>query len=574
MTTRPPDPGRSGGAASGPAYGPLCDTRHLGNFSQSQRFSKLAARSARGIVSAQHRGAAEVGAAVLAEGGDCIDAAIATSFAMGVVEPWMSGIGGIGTMVLYRADEDRYEVIDFGGRSPAGLKPEDYPLGPPGAVNGLFPWRPVLDDRNLLGPTSVAVPGVVAGMGEAHRRYGRIDWSELVRPAVRLAREGTVVDWFSTLAIAGAAAELRRFPSSADEFLVDGLPPLSEWGVRAITRIVHERLAATLDHIALDGARSFYDGDLARHLADEIQTAGGPLALGDLNAYQPRVGAPLSIPYRDAIIHATPEMTAGPTLAQALRVLGDWTPDLKRPGALPDATAYKAYARALQLAYRQRLGEMGDIDGHRTIGVDALSAGAAAALAATVPDCTTHFNVVDAKGNMVAVTQTLLGIFGSKYVTPDTGILLNNGLMWFDPEPDKPNSLGPDRRCLSNYTPVVAQLGNGRRLALGASGGRRILPAVTQMLSFCIDYGLDLQEAFDLPRIDASEGDVIAIDSRMDPAARAALAVCFDCEVTTLQSWPMKFACPSAVMHADDGKPAANQGATEIFNPWADAVIG
>ena len=579
MTTRPPDPGRSGGAASGPAYGPLCDTRHLGNFSQSQRFGKFAARSARGIVSAQHRGAAEVGAAVLAEGGDCIDAAIATSFALGVVEPWMSGIGGIGTLVLYRADEDRYEVIDFGGRSPGGLNPADYPLGPPETVSGLFPWPRVVDDRNLLGPTSVAVPGVVAGMGEAHRRYGRIDWSELVRPAVHLAREGTVVDWYTTLAIAGAAGELRRFPSSASEFLVDGLPPTSEWSVRAITRIVHERLAATLDHIAVDGARSLYEGDLARHLATEIQAAGGSLSLADLNAYQPRVGAPLAIPYRDAVVHATPEMTAGPTLARTLQALAGWTPEPKRGGAGggsaggagPDAAAYKAYARALQQAYRERLGEMGDVDGRRAIGAQGLGGGAGPG---GVADCTTHFNVVDAKGNMVAVTQTLLGIFGSKFVTPDTGILLNNGLMWFDPEPDRPNSLGPGRRCLSNYTPVVARLGNGRRLALGASGGRRILPAVTQILSFCIDYGLDLQEAFDLPRIDASEGEVVAVDSRMDPATRAALAVCFDCEVTALQSWPMKFACPSAVMHADNGIPAANQGATETFNPWADAVIG
>ncbi len=563
MTTRPPDSNGAGGAATRAATSPLRDTRHLGNFSQSQRITKVAARSARGIVAAQHRGAAEVGATVLAEGGDCIDAAIATSFAMGVVEPWMSGIGGIGTMVLYRADEDRYEVIDFGGRSPAGLSADDYPLGPPETVSGLFPWRRVVEDRNLRGPTSIAVPGVVAGMGEAHRRYGRIDWQALVRPAVHLAREGTIVDWFTTLAIAGAAAELRHYPSSAREFLDDGLPPSAEWGVRAETRLTHERLAATLDRIATEGPRSFYEGDLARHLVEEIRSAGGPLSLEDLARYQPIVSAPLSIPYRQARILATPEMTAGPTLAQVIQELSQWTPNGGRNGSLPDAAAYKAYARALQQAYRQRLGEMGDVDGRRAVGAQWLPS-----------DCTTHFNVVDAKGNMVAVTQTLLAIFGSKFVTPETGVLMNNGLMWFDPIQGGPNSLGPDRRCLSNYTPVLADLGNGRRLALGASGGRRILPAVTQLLSFCIDYGLDLQEAFEVPRIDASEGEVVAVDSRIDAASRAALAVSLDCEVTTLQSMPMKFACPSAVMHSADGKPAANQGATEIFNPWADAIIG
>lgn len=563
MTAKQPISGACLPGAGPLGNGPLGDTRHLGNFSHSQRFAKIAARSARGIVSAQHRGAAEVGAAILAEGGDCIDAAVATSFALGVVEPWMSGIGGIGTMVLYRASEDRYEVIDFGGRSPAGLDPADYPLGPPETVTGLFPWRRVVDDRNLLGATSIAIPGVVAGMGEAHRRYGRIDWAELVRPAACLAREGTPIDWFTTVAIAGAAADLRRFPSSAEEFLDDGLPPSAEWGVRSRTVLVHERLAATLDRIAREGAAGFYEGDLARHLVDEVRAAGGCLSLDDLKHYAPRVSAPLAIPYRDATVYATPELTGGPTLARVLKELATWTPEMGRGGALPDANAYLAYARALIQANRERLGEMGDSDGRRAIGADWLP-----------HDCTTHFSIVDARGNLAAVTQTQLSLFGSKFVTPETGILLNNGLMWFDPEPGKPNSLGPGRRCLSNYTPVVARIGQLRRLALGAAGGRRILPAVAQILSFCIDYGLDLQAAFDLPRIDASEGEIIAVDARLDVDVRQALAMSFDCEQTTLQSFPMKFAGPSAVMHASNGIPATNQGATEIFNPWADSVIG
>jgi gamma-glutamyltranspeptidase/glutathione hydrolase len=563
MTTRPSDPGRGGAAGPVGAFG---GSRHLGNFSHAQTFAKAAARSARGIVSAQHRVAAEVGAAVLAEGGDCMDAVVATSFAIGAVEPWMSGVGGIGTLVHYRADEDRYEVIDFGGSAPAGLDVGDYPLGPPSVSTDLFPWRRVVHDRNLVGATSVAVPGVVAGMGEAHRRYGRIDWAELVRPAVALAREGPVVDWFSAVAIAGAAADLRRFASSAEDFLVDGLPPSPAWSARAPMRMARERYAATLEHIASDGARSFYDGDLARHVAAEIRSAGGSLSVQDLNDYAARVVAPLAIPYRDALVHATPELTGGPTLARVLKELAAWKPSsngVAANGARPDAAAYKAYARALQTGYRQRLDDMGDVDGRRATGAEWLPV-----------DCTTHFNVVDAKGNMAAVTQTLLGVFGSKFVTPETGILMNNGLMWFDPEPGRPNSLAPGKRCLSNYTPAIARLGNGRRLALGASGGRRILSSVAQLLSFCIDYGLDLQAAFDTPRIDASEGDFIIVDVRLDPAIRGTLAATFDCEPATTQTLPMKFACPSAVMHADDGKPAANQGATEVFHPWADAVIG
>jgi gamma-glutamyltranspeptidase/glutathione hydrolase len=523
------------------------------NFSRSQRITKHAVRSAGGVVSAQHRRAAEVGAAVLARGGDCIDAAVATSFALGALEPWMSGVGGIGTMVVHRAREDRHEVISFGGESPAALDPRDYPLTEDRTVSDLFPWRRVEGDRNLHGPMSVAVPGVVAGMDEAHRRHGRLDWRELVMPAVALAREGLRVDWFTTVNIASAAADLRRYPAAAEVFLRDGLPPSAPWGVRAGVTLPMPRYAATLERIALEGARSFYEGALASEIAAEVGAAGGSLSAADLANYRVRVSDTLPIPYRDGVVHATPELTAGPTLAQALLRMSDWTP----AGAAPDAAAYAAYGHALQAAYRQRLDDMGDADGRRAVGAEHLA-----------PTCTTHFNVVDAEGNMVAVTQTLLGIFGSKFVTPQTGVLMNNGIMWFDPEPGRTNSLAPARRCLSNYTPVIARCGSGRRVALGASGGRRILPAVTQLLSFVMDYGMDLQQAFDTPRIDASEGDVLIADDRLAPEVIASLAQAFDLEPAALQTLPMKFACPSAV--ARDG--AVNEGATELFQPWADAV--
>ena len=388
------------------------------NFSRSQSFRKTAAVSRHGIVAAQHRRAAEVGARVLAEGGDCVDAVVATSFAIGALEPWMSGVGGVGTMVLYRAADDRFEVIDFGGVSPAGLDARDYPLASDGRSADLFPWRRVEGDRNLHGATSVAIPGVVAGMGEAHARHGRRPWADLVHPAAALAREGLLVDWYTTINIASAAAELRRYPAAAAEFLVDGLPPHATWGARDVQRLPRPRYAATLERIAEGGARSFYQGDLARQIAAEVAAAGGPLRASDLANYRARVSASLPIPYRGATVHATPELTAGPTLAQTLHQLQAWQP----AGTRPDAAAYAAWAGALQQAYRQRLNDMGDADGSRTVGAEHLP-----------PTCTTHFSVVDAQGNMAAVTQTLLGIFGSKFVTPETGILMNNGIMWFDP---------------------------------------------------------------------------------------------------------------------------------------------
>jgi len=170
---------------------------------------------------------------------------------------------------------------------------------------------------------------------------------------------------------------------------------------------------------------------------------------------------------------------------------------------------------------------------------------------------------------MAAVTQTLLSTFGSKYVLPQSGVTMNNGIMWFDPTPGGPNSLAPGKRCLTNYTPVLAQTADGRRLAVGASGGRRILPAVAQILSFAMDYGMDPDAAIHQPRIDASEGAVVIGDVRLPTQVRDALKARFDYEEARLQSLPMKFACPSIVLREG----GTNSGATETFHPWGDAVV-
>jgi gamma-glutamyltranspeptidase/glutathione hydrolase len=319
-------------------------------------------------------------------------------------------------------------------------------------------------------------------------------------------------------------------------------------------RLSQDTLKTALSQLAARGPRDFYQGDLAHSIAADIQAAGGTLAVEDLAAFRAFLRKPLAIPYRGGQVYATPELTCGPTLAHTLRVLQR---DLQPAQKSPDAAAYAAYASALQSAYRERLSEMGDADGRRALGAEHLA-----------PSCTTHFSVVDREGNMAAVTQTLLSTFGSKFVTPNTGVTMNNGVMWFDPTPGGPNALGPGKRCLTNYTPVLAQAADGRRLAVGASGGRRILPAVTQMLSFVMDYGMDLDAAIHQPRIDASEGAVVIGDVRLPAATREALGARFDYEEARVQTLPMKFACPSVVLR--DG--TTNSGATEIFQPWGDAV--
>jgi gamma-glutamyltranspeptidase / glutathione hydrolase len=521
-------------------------------FSNAQQIRKPSVSSKGGIVAAQSRRAAEIGASVLADGGDCVDAVIATTFALGTLEPWMSGLGGGGAMVLYRARENRYEVIDYGMRAPNSLRVEDYPLTG-GAASDIFPWPRVEDDRNLHGAGAIAVPGVVAGMEEAHRRHAKMPWKDLLAPGIKLAGEGLLVDWWTTLMIASCAADLRRYPASAAAYLQDGLPPNAQWGIKSSVRLPQDRLKATLEQLAARGPRDFYEGELARSMAADIKAAGGALSVEDLAAFRAYHREALAIPYRGGKVFATPELTAGPTMAHTLRRLQEKL----TPGRAPDAAAYAEYAAALQSAYRERLKDMGDADGRRALGAEHLA-----------PACTTHFSVVDKDGNMAAVTQTLLSTFGSKFVTPTTGITMNNGIMWFDPTPGVPNSLAPGKRCLTNYTPVVAEAADGRRLAVGASGGRRILPAVAQLLSFVMDYGMDLDAAIHQPRIDASEGAIVIGDVRLPAAVHDMLQSRFDYEQARIQTFPMKFACPSVVMRQG----STNFGATETAQPWGDAV--
>ena len=523
-------------------------------FSHAQYIRKPGVRSKGGVVAAQSRKAAEIGAQILAEGGDCVDAVVAATFALGVLEPWMSGAGGGGAMVLYRAHENRYEVIDYGMRAPRNIRPEDYPLTGDGAASDLFPWPRVKDDRNLHGPGSIAVPGVVAGMEEAHRRHARMPWKELLAPSVALADQGLAVDWWTTLEIASVAADLRRYPASTEAYLKDGLPPVAQWSIKSDIRMPQHRLKAAMARLAEAGPRDFYEGDLARSIAADVQAGGGALSVEDLGAFRAHLREPLAIPYRGGKVYATPELTAGPTLAHALRLLQE---SLRATGGAPDASAYAAYARAVQTAYRERLKDMGDADGRRALGAEYLA-----------PSCTTHFSVVDRDVNIAAVTKTLLSTFGSKFVTPQTGITMNNGIMWFDPTPGTTNSLSPGKRCLTNYTPVLAQAADGRQLAVGASGGRRITPCVMQILSFVMDYGMDLDAAIHQPRIDASEGAVVIGDARLPAEVRNELRARFDYEEARIQTLPMKFACPSVVLRQGE----TNSGATEIFQPWADAV--
>jgi gamma-glutamyltranspeptidase/glutathione hydrolase len=221
-------------------------------------------------------------------------------------------------------------------------------------------------------------------------------------------------------------------------------------------------------------------------------------------------------------------------------------------GARPDADAFVTYARELSAAFDERLRKMGDTADPRE------------------PTSTSHFNVVDRDGNMVAVTQTLLSVFGSRLVLPSTGVLMNNGIFWFDPRPGVPNALGPAKRPLTNMCPVIARSDGRPWFALGGSGGRKIFPAVLQLTSMLVDYGMALDEAWHTPRIDASGGERIGIDPRIAPQVRAALEREFAVSETELVVYPTNFACPSAVLR--DRTSGENFGVSDVMSPWSGAV--
>lgn len=522
----------------------------MDNFSNAQSVRKTVIATRAGVVAAQHKRAAQVGAAVLAAGGDAVDAAVATSFALGVVEPWMSGAMAGGAMVLWRADTRQASVVDYGMRSPRALDPADYPLAADGRSSDLFPWKAVVGDRNVMGATAVAVPGVVSGMGLAHERHGRKPWRELVLPAVRLAQEGLLCDWYSGLVTASNAKVLAQDPDAASMFLDEGTWPIvGAWTGSAERRLDQRALAATLQQVADGGPRAFYEGAVARALVDDVRAKGGCLGPDDLAAYHAEWKEPLAVPYRGGHVYAPPGLTGGPTFAQALQAL---QAGLQPDGRGPGAAAYQAMARVLDAAFRQRLRSMGDHENP------------------AAPPCTTHFSVVDRHGNMCAVTQTLLSIFGSRVVSPSTGLLLNNGIMWFDPEPGKPNSLAPDKRVLANYCPVVGVSADGRQFAIGASGGRKILGAVLQLTSFLLDHGMTLEQAFHQPRIDVSGGEHMTVDRALGRDVVQALGEVMPVVEGRRMVFPYLFACPAGVLR-EGGR---NTGCTEIMSPWGDAVAG
>jgi gamma-glutamyltranspeptidase / glutathione hydrolase len=509
--------------------------------------SKPSTRSKKGIVVSQNRIASEVGARVLAAGGHAVDAAVATAMTLGVVEPWMSGIGGVGIMIVRDGKTGRVSGLDFGAVSPKGLNPKDYAVVG-GHDSNLFGWAQVKGNRNTVGATAVCTPTQPLGLWTAHRRFGRKRWRDLLQPAIGEAEKGLAVDWYTMLNIASAQVDLGRDAGAAKRFLPGGAlpqPPVASLA-DGLVRLKMADLAKTLRAIADDGADAMYKGPLARSIADDVKALGGCLALEDLTSARcVEVDDLLEIAYADRTIHVMPELNGGPTLAMAFEHLKQHR---KRPESKPNGKTFLAYAEALAHAWRYRLSVMGDA-GEKT-----------------APTSTTHLSVVDRDGNMVTLTQTLLSLFGSRVVLPKSGILMNNGINWLNPE-GGPNGIAPGRRALANYAPAI-MTGQGEAVAIGGCGGRKIIPAVFQLLALQADFGMDLNDAIHQPRVDVSGTGPVAVDRRLGAKAIETISAKLDTVIAEPVPYPFPFTIASAVKRVK----SMNEGATEPEQPWSEAV--
>ena len=540
-----------------------------------------------GMVAAKVPLAAEAGAAMLRAGGNAVDAAVATGFATSVVEPWGSGLGGGGFMVIQRPG-DAAVVVEFPMVAPAGASPDMFPLAS-GTDPNLFGWPNVVDSANLLGHRSVAIPGVVAGLTTALERYGTKSLAEVMAPAIRYAEEGVPVDPSWTYVTARYLATLAKYPETARIFLPGGAIPYNEQAT-VPTLFRQDDLAVTLRAIAEGGADAFYRGAIGEAIADHLTAYGAPVTRADFADYEAVVAPAAAANYRGHVVFAPGGATGGPTLLQSLNILSGF--DLGETGH-NTVPSLHLMAHAFRAAFADRFAYLAD-PRYVDVPIDLLISpdyaaeramefqwdrvaptvagardrlGVTHRLAPSIPEyitsgSTTHFGAIDADGMAVSTTQTLLSLFGSRVTAPGTGVLLNNGMMWFDPEPGRPNSVEGGKRPLSNMAPIVIARDGMAVGSIGASGGRLIMNCNAQIAMNMIDHDLSGMTATNAPRIDCSTRTML-VSERLPRRTRDDLAS-LGHTIVPLTELPgaSQFSSPVGIRRHEDG---TLTGGADIF---------
>ena len=459
------------------------------------------------MVASDNRLAAAVGAEIMKQGGNAIDAAVATGFALAVAFPEAGNLGGGGYMVIRLAD-GRVAALDYRETAPLAATHDMY-VGANGKLTG----------ESVIGPRASGVPGAVAGMLEAHRKYGVLSVAKVLAPAIRLASDGFVVD--STL-FRSLTGEKYRIESSAGKSLF--FPSGASLPIGS--RLRQPELARTIKLIADSGAAVFYRGSIADSIAAEMQRDGGLITKADLARYRPIWREPIRSSYRGySLISMPPSSSGGITVTEMLNILEAYGP----PAAFGTAERIHAVASASQRAFVDRNSKLGDPAFVRVPLSTLTSKSYARSIARSISrdhadpttrvasrmgegNETTHYSVVDQSGNAVATTTTLNDLYGSGVYVSGAGFFLNNEMDDFTTQPGTPNmygliqgeanSIAPGKRMLSAMSPTIVLDPKGNLLLVtGARGGPRIISATSQIILNVIDHRMSLADAMSAPRL-------------------------------------------------------------------------
>ena len=518
------------------------------------------------VVSSQHH-ASEVGAAILRQGGNAIDAAVAVGYALAVTHPCCGNLGGGGFMTIHLAD-GRDTFINFRERAPLAASADMFL-----DANG----HPIAD-KSINGYLGVGTPGTVLGLETARQEYGTLTRAALIAPAIRLAEEGFALSRGDVDVFVDGNDAFRRQPNVSRIFL-HGSEPL-----RVGDLLVQKELARTLRALSDGGADAFYHGAIAEAVASASQANGGLLTREDFASYTVTETKPVSCGYRGfTVLSAPPPSSGGVTLCEMLRILEAFP---LRSYGYHSSESLHALTEAMRYAYRDRNFLLGDpafvnnpvdrlLSEHHVQAIRAQIrphlAGISARLVAGTADehaQTTHYSVADRAGNAVSVTYTINDSFGAKVIAGDTGFFLNDQMDDFTAKPGVPNLYGlvqgkanaiaPGKRPLSSMTPTILLKDGKPVLIVGTPGGSRITTTVLQVIVNVIDHGMSLQEAIDAPRIHHQWlPDTLASEPYALSADTAAALTRMGYHLVALQPWGSSNAVEAIGIAPSDAAQAA-----------------